>query len=50
MAPPETSGFGTWLADGTIKGQLSGDLTRRWHRSGLEIEIRVPLSQLDPSA
>ena len=45
---PGTDGFGTWLADGTIKGQLKGELTRRWHRDGLEIGITVPLSQLRP--
>ena len=48
-AAPETSGFGTWLADGTIKGQLKGELSRRWHRDGLVIGISLPLSQLGSS-
>ncbi|MGF6233805.1 PAS domain S-box-containing protein [Inquilinus ginsengisoli] len=45
-ASPEADGFGTRLADGTIKGQLQGDLTRRWLPEGLEIGITVPLAQL----
>ncbi|MBW8727725.1 MAG: PAS domain S-box protein [Inquilinus limosus] len=49
-AAPAANGFGTWLADSTIKSQLKGDLVRRWHRDGLEIGITLPLNQLGPSS
>ena len=46
IAPPDTVGFGTWLVDGTIQGQLHGSVERRWHPEGLGIRIAIPLSQL----
>jgi PAS domain S-box-containing protein len=47
---PDADGFGTWLLDGTIKGQLHGSVSRTWHASGLELEMAVPLSQLTATA
>ena len=45
-APPDAGGFGTWLVDGTIRGQLHGSLDRQWRPEGLEIRITIPLAQL----
>jgi PAS domain S-box-containing protein len=49
-AAPQVNGFGTWLADGTIKGQLKGDLSRHWHRNGLKVQITIPLAQLSSTS
>ncbi|MGO4127606.1 PAS domain S-box protein [Inquilinus sp. YAF38] len=39
-------GFGTWLIDGTVKGQLQGQITRRWDADGLTILMTIPLERL----
>ena len=39
-------GFGTWLIDGTVKGQLQGQITRRWDADGLTILMTMPLDRL----
>ena len=39
-------GFGTWLVDGTIKGQLQGQIARRWDAEGLTILMTMPLDRL----
>lgn len=39
-------GFGTWLIDGTVKGQLQGQITRRWDGNRLTILMSMPLERL----
>ncbi|MGK9171451.1 PAS domain S-box protein [Inquilinus limosus] len=39
-------GFGTWLVDGTIKGQLQGQISREWGADGLSILMSLPLHRL----
>ncbi|WP_161993763.1 HWE histidine kinase domain-containing protein [Muricoccus nepalensis] len=43
---PRRSGFGTRLIDATVKGQLGGTLMRDWARSGLVVEIALPLARV----
>jgi PAS domain S-box-containing protein len=43
---PGADGFGTWLVDGTIKGQLQGQLSRQWDADGLTIMMSIPLKRL----
>lgn len=45
-APPQKSGFGSVLAELSVRDQLGGRLTRRWAREGLVLEVEVPLSRL----
>lgn len=39
-------GFGTWLVDSTVKGQLQGQIARRWDAAGLTILMTMPLDRL----
>ncbi|WP_342236513.1 PAS domain S-box protein [Inquilinus sp. OTU3971] len=39
-------GFGTWLVDSTVKGQLQGQIARRWDAAGLTILMTIPLERL----
>ncbi|MFE0759211.1 PAS domain S-box protein [Inquilinus sp. NPDC058860] len=39
-------GFGTWLVDGAIKGQLQGQISREWGADGLSILMSLPLHRL----
>jgi PAS domain S-box-containing protein len=39
-------GFGTWLVDNTVKGQLQGQIARRWDAEGLTILMAMPLDRL----
>jgi PAS domain S-box-containing protein len=39
-------GFGTWLVDGTVKGQLQGQIVRRWDADGLTILMTMPVDRL----
>jgi two-component sensor histidine kinase len=43
-----TDGFGTRLSQLTVKGQLSGDITREWRPEGLTIRLSVLLERLSP--
>ncbi len=42
---PDTSGFGTQLADATIR-QLGGTIARLWRPEGLEVSVSLPLRSL----
>jgi PAS domain S-box-containing protein len=46
LQAPEVEGFGTWLVDGTIKGQLQGSVFREWNSAGLEIDITIPQAKI----
>ncbi|MGL4962712.1 MAG: PAS domain S-box protein [Inquilinus sp.] len=46
--PSEVKGFGTWLSDGTVTGQLGGTLARLWDREGLSILLTIPIGRLSP--
>nr|WP_081991414.1 PAS domain S-box protein [Inquilinus limosus] len=41
-----SDGFGTWLVDSTVRGQLQGQITRRWEAEGLIILMSMPLARL----
>ncbi len=43
---PETSGFGTFLANATIT-QLGGRIERVWQREGLIVRLTLPLDRLE---
>ena len=45
-SPPTHAGFGTALADLSVKSQLGGVLDRRWNPEGLEALVRVPMRAL----
>ncbi len=47
--PPSAAGFGTLMADGTVKSHLHGTLSREWHPAGLVIAMTLPLAQLNGS-
>ncbi|UEM06944.1 PAS domain S-box protein (plasmid) [Skermanella rosea] len=42
VSPPTRSSFGTFVIDRTIKGQLRGDLSRDWRRTGLCLRMTLP--------
>ncbi len=42
---PARRGFGSRVLDGTIRGQLGGDVAKRWPGSGLVCTLQVPLGQ-----
>jgi two-component sensor histidine kinase len=46
---PGAKGFGTWLADSTVRSQLHGTLSREWQSEGLVIAMTVSLAKLDGS-
>lgn len=39
-------GFGTWVIDSTVKGQLQGQIARRWDAGGLAVLMSLPLDRL----
>ncbi|MGK9167206.1 PAS domain S-box protein [Inquilinus limosus] len=39
-------GFGTWLIDGTVEGQLQGRIVRHWGDEGLTIRMDMPVDRL----
>jgi PAS domain S-box-containing protein len=46
--PPEARGFGAYLADRVVTGQLGGRMTREWSSAGLTIRLWLPLDRLTP--
>ncbi|MBP0446806.1 PAS domain-containing protein [Roseomonas sp. SSH11] len=42
---PKRRGFGSRVLDGTVHGQLGGEVRLDWRRTGLVCEVLVPLSQ-----
>ena len=42
----QADGFGTWMVDGTIRGQLQGQIERHWEADGLVITMSMPLDRL----
>jgi len=44
--PPEKSGFGTMLAEVSIRQQLGGEIEREWLPDGLRVCARIPLVSL----
>ncbi|MBW8726768.1 MAG: PAS domain S-box protein [Inquilinus limosus] len=42
----KADGFGTWLVDSTVKGQLQGQIMRRWDADGLTILMTMPMDRL----
>ncbi|MDH4986482.1 hypothetical protein QEZ47_13280 [Aminobacter anthyllidis] len=47
--PPAGEGFGSRLITLSVQGQLGGTLQRRWNEAGLEVELTVPVAQLNRS-
>jgi PAS domain S-box-containing protein len=47
---PGSEGFGTRLIGLSVEGQLGGTIERRWKRTGLEVELSVPLAALNRSS
>ena len=43
---PLSNGFGTALADATVKSQFDGSISRDWRRAGLVVHLSVPLERL----
>ncbi len=44
--PPEKIGFGTLLAQRTIKAGLGGNITTEWARDGLKVVVSIPPNKL----
>ena len=47
---PMRRGFGTRVVEATVRGQLGGTVERRWERTGLVVEVAVPLARLAADA
>ncbi len=47
---PARRGFGTRVVEATVRGQLGGTVERRWERTGLVVEVAVPLARLAADA
>ena len=45
LAAPARRGFGSRVIEATVRGQLGGTVERRWERTGLVIEVAVPLAR-----
>lgn len=43
---PDLSGFGSRLIALSVRNQLKGEITKRWHSDGLEAHIAVPTESL----
>ena len=43
---PARRGFGTRVVEATVRGQLGGTVERRWERTGLVVEVAVPLARV----
>lgn len=46
ISSPNSSGFGTKLAQSSATGQLSGTLAYEWHSSGVHIRLALPTEHL----
>lgn len=46
VRPPEKQGFGTRLAEMSVRNQLGGKLARTWAGNGLSVVIEVPVGRL----
>jgi len=44
--PPDTEGFGSLLARGTLRSQFDGDIEREWRRDGLTARLSAALERL----
>lgn len=44
---PSQEGFGSILADRSVKAQLGGELLREWHPNGLKVTLILPLKNID---
>ena len=47
---PMDTGFGTKLADLSVRDQLGGSIARDWMKQGLQVTIRVPVFSLSRAA
>ena len=45
LAAPARRSFGSRVIEATVRGQLGGTVERRWERTGLVIEVAVPLAR-----
>ena len=45
-AEPLDSGFGSRLIDMSVRGQLGGQLEKKWDREGLKVSLIVPLNRI----
>jgi two-component sensor histidine kinase len=43
VEPPTRDGFGSRVIERCVRDQLGGEISRHWHRSGVEYEVAVPL-------
>ena len=43
---PARRGFGSRVVEATVSGQLGGTVERRWERTGLVVEVAVPLARV----
>jgi two-component sensor histidine kinase len=43
---PARRGFGTRVIEATVRGQLGGTVERRWERTGLVVEMALPLARV----
>jgi two-component sensor histidine kinase len=46
VGPPKTNGFGSVLAERSVKGQLGGKIEYDWQRGGLKFALTVPVGRL----
>ena len=47
---PDSEGFGSFLADATVRGQFEGELSREWKPEGLVIRLSISRSRLVASS
>jgi hypothetical protein len=45
-AMPSAPGFGSVLAERSVKGHLHGEIIREWFGTGLKVTLAVPLEHL----
>jgi two-component sensor histidine kinase len=43
---PSRRGFGSRVVEATVRGQLGGTVERRWERTGLVVEVAVPVGRV----